>query len=61
MGEGGAAVKTAQIVMLLVGLAYLDFAIWYSAEMHNIWYSKKRKFLGVLFRFWDFIGKAGET
>lgn len=52
--------KTYQIVMLLVGLAYLDFAIWYSAEMQNIWYSKKRKFRGMLFRFWDFIGKAGK-
>lgn len=51
--------KTAQIVMLLVVLAYLDFAIWYAAEMRNIWYSKKRKFRGVLFRFWDFIGKEG--
>lgn len=53
--------KTAQIVMLLVGLAYLDFAIWYAAEMHNIWYKKKRKFRGVLFRFWDFIGKVDES
>lgn len=52
--------KTAQIFMLLIGLAYLDFAIWYSAEMHNIWYSKKRKFRGVLSRFWDYLGKAGE-
>ena len=52
--------KTYQIVMLLVVLAYLDFAICYSAEMQNIWYSKKRKFRGMLFRFWDFIGKAGK-
>lgn len=52
--------KIAQIVMLLVGLVYLDFAIWYSAEIDNILYSKKRKLRGVLFRFWDLIGKAGE-
>ncbi len=43
--------------MLLIGLAYLDFAIWYAAEIQNIWFRKKRKFRGVLFRFWDFIGK----
>ena len=33
------------LIVLLILLAYLDFAIWYSAEMHNIWSKKKRKFI----------------
>lgn len=48
---------TALIIILIIMLVYLDFSIWYSAEMHNIWNKKKRKFRGVLFKFWDWIGK----
>ena len=48
------------LIILLIMLVYLDFSIWYSAEMHNIWSEKKREFKGVLWRFWDFIGKEGE-
>lgn len=47
------------LIILLIMLIYLDFSIWYSAEMHNIWSEKKRKFRGVLWRFWDFIDKEG--
>lgn len=45
------------LIILIIMLVYLDFSIWYSAEMHNIWNEKKRKFRGVLWRFWDFLGK----
>lgn len=45
------------LIILIIMLVYLDFAIWYCAEMHNIWNEKKRKFRGVLWRFWDFLGK----
>ena len=48
---------TALVIILIIMLVYLDFAIWYSAEMHNIWNDKKRKFRGVLFKFWDWILK----
>ena len=48
------------LIILLIMLVYLDFSIWYSAEMHNIWRKEKRKFRGVLWRFWDFIGKEDE-
>ena len=48
------------LIILLIMLVYLDFSIWYSAEMHNIWSKKKRILRGVLWRFWDFIGKEGE-
>ena len=45
------------LIILIIMLVYLDFSIWYSAEMHNIWNEKKRTFRGVLWRFWDFLGK----
>lgn len=45
------------LIILLIVLVYLDFSIWYSAEIHNIWSEKKRKFRGILWQFWDFIGK----
>lgn len=48
---------TALVVIFIIMLVYLDFAIWYSAEMHNIWNDKKWKFRGVLFKFWDWIGR----
>lgn len=48
------------LIILLIMLVYLDFAIWYSAEMHNILEKKKWKFRGTLWRFWDFIAKEGE-
>jgi len=48
------------LIILLIMLVFLDFAIWYSAEIHNIWSKKKRKFRGALWRFWDFIGKEDE-
>lgn len=48
------------LIILLIMLVYLDFAIWYSAEIHNIWSEEKGKFRGVLWRLWDFIGKEGE-
>ena len=48
------------LIILLIMLVYLDFSIWYSAEMHNNWNKEKRKFRGVLWRFWDFIGKEDE-
>lgn len=41
------------IVMLLIGLVYLDFSVWYAAEMTTIWSSKKRKFRGLLCKLWD--------
>lgn len=47
----------ALVIILIIMLVYLDFAIWYSAWMHNIWDDKKRKFRGILFRFWDWIGQ----
>ena len=40
-------------IILFIGLVYLDFSIWYSASMHNIWNEKKRKFKGVLGKLWD--------
>lgn len=43
-------------IILLIMLVYLDFAFWYSSEMHNIWNDKKRKFRGFLFKFWDWLG-----
>lgn len=48
------------LIILLIMLVYLDFSIWYLAEMYNIWSKKKMKFRGVLWRFWDFIGKEDE-
>lgn len=48
------------LIVLLILLAYIDFVIWYSAEMHNIWSKKKRKFRGILWFFWDAICKEGE-
>ena len=47
----------ALFVILIIMLVYLDFSIWYSAEMNNLWNDKKWKFRGVLFKFWDWIGK----
>lgn len=48
-----------KILMLIIGLIYLDFAMWYSAVMHNIWCEEKdkRKFKGVLGKFWDWLDK----
>ena len=43
------------LVMLAIVLVYLDFAVWYAAEMHNIWCEKKRAFRGVIPWFWDWI------
>jgi hypothetical protein len=48
------------LIILIIMLAYLDYSFWYSAEMHNIWSEKKKKFRGILWRFWDFIGRDGE-
>ena len=48
------------LIVLLILLVYLDFAIWYSAEMYNIWSKKKRKFRGILWFFWDAIYKEGK-
>ena len=31
------------LIILLIMLIYLDFSIWYSAEMHNIWSEKKKE------------------
>lgn len=45
------------ILIFLIGIVYLDFSIWYSAEMHNIWNDDKRKFKGVFAKFWDWIGR----
>ena len=45
----------AKLAMLFIALVYLDFSVWYSAEMHNIWNEKKRKYRGILFRFWDWV------
>lgn len=50
-----------ELIILLIMLVYLDFAIWYSAEMHNIWEKKKWKFRGMLWRFWDFIAKEDDA
>ena len=47
----------AKLAMLFLAFVYLDFSIWYSAEMHNIWNEKKRKYRGILFRFWDLVGR----
>lgn len=47
----------ALFIILIIMIVYLDFSVWYSAEMHNIWNDKKREFRGVLFKFWDWIGK----
>lgn len=41
------------LIMLAMGLVYLDFAFWYSAEAHNRNSEKKRKFRGLLWRLWD--------
>lgn len=49
------------LIILLIMLVYLDFAIWYSAEMHNIWEKKTWKFRGMLWRFWDFIAKEDDA
>ena len=43
------------LLILMIMLVYLDFSFWYSAEMHNIWNEKKRKFRGFLFKFWDWL------
>ena len=45
------------LIILLIMLVYLDFAIWYSAEMRNIFEKKNWKFRGMLWRFWDFIAE----
>lgn len=47
----------AKLAMLFIALVYLDFAVWYCAEMHNIWNENKRKYRGILFRFWDWVGR----
>ena len=47
----------AKIVMLIIALVYLDFAVWYSAQMHNIWNAKTRKYRGVLVWIWDWLGR----
>lgn len=46
----------ALFIILIIMFVYLDYSIWYSAEMHNIWNDKKREFRGVLFKIWDLIG-----
>jgi len=43
----------ALLIILAMGLVYLDFAFWYSAQMHNLYSEKKRKFRGLLWRLWD--------
>ena len=45
------------VLILAIMLLYLDFSFWYSAEMHNIWNEKKRKFRGMLPWFWDWIDR----
>lgn len=47
---------TALIIIFAIMLVYVDFAIWYCAEMHNMWSDKKRKFRGILFKLWDWLG-----
>lgn len=41
------------IFALGIALVYLDFSLWYSATMYNIWHEDKKKFRGVLWRLWD--------
>lgn len=48
---------TSLIISFIIMFVYSDFAIWYSAEMHNIWNDEKRKFRGILFKFWDWLVK----
>lgn len=45
------------VAILIIGIIYLDFSIWYSSEVDRIWYNKKWKFRGLLAKFWDCIGK----
>ena len=40
------------LVYLALMLVYLDFSIWYSAQMHNVWHEEKRKFRGFLAWLW---------
>ena len=49
------------LIILATGLVYLDFAIWYSAEMHNLYSDKKRKFRGLLWKLWDWMRTKNRT
>lgn len=40
-------------IIFFIGLIYLDFAIYYNAEMDDIWLKKKHRFRGLLCRLWD--------
>ena len=51
------------LLMLIISLIYADFAIWYCAEMHNIWEKdekKKKKFRGILHLFWDWLDRIAD-
>lgn len=48
---------TALIIIFAMMLVYVDFAIWYCAWAHNRWSDKKWKFRGILFKFWDWLGR----
>lgn len=56
--------KAANVIILathaFLALVYLDYALWYSTEMHNLYSDNKRKFRGVLCRFWDWIDRKLE-
>lgn len=48
----------ALLLELVIMLVYLDFAIWYSSEIHRIWGLKKKRFRGVGAKFWDWVDKT---
>ncbi len=48
------------LIILILMLIHLDNVIWYCAEMHNLYSEKKRKYRGVLSKFWDWFARKGE-